>query len=110
MSTASNEVTSDQIICFCKCINKQGNIVAAETLYATKTKAHTDHVKNMTADWTEMAKVLQDENLLIKISQGMLLQTRCIIINAALNVATKNIENDISKNSNKKTMMMKKSP
>ena len=111
MSTASNEVTSDQIICcFCKCINKQGNIVAAETLYATKTKAHIDHVKNMTADWTEMAKVLQDENLLIKISHGMLLQTRCIIINAASNVATKNIENDISKNSNKKTMMMKKHP
>ena len=32
---------------------------------------------------------------------GMLLQTRCIIINPALNVATKNIENDILKNSKK---------
>ena len=48
MSTASNEVTSDQGICyFCKCIDKQENLVAAGTLYATKTKTQIDHVKNM---------------------------------------------------------------
>ena len=71
MSTASNEVTSDQgICCFCKFIDKQENLVAAETLYVTKTKTQIDHVKTMTANWTEMAKVLQDENLLIQILHG----------------------------------------
>ena len=40
----------------------------------------------------------------------MLLQTRCIIINAVLNVATKNKENDVLKNSTKKTKMMKTPP
>ena len=35
----SFEVTSDQDLgCFCKCIDKQENLVAAWTLYATKTK------------------------------------------------------------------------
>ena len=68
-STASNEVTSDQGICFFyKCIDKQENLVVAGTIYATKTKTQIDHVKNMTADWTETGNVLQDENLLIRIS------------------------------------------
>ena len=66
LSTALNEVTSDQgICCFCKCINKQENLVAAGTLYTTKTETKIDHVKNMTANWIETAKVLQDENLLV---------------------------------------------
>ena len=44
LSTASNEVTSDQgICCFCKCIDKQENLVAARTLYATKIKTQIDH-------------------------------------------------------------------
>ena len=68
---ASNEVTSDQgICCFCKFINKQENLVTARTLYATKTKTQIDHVKSMTVNWIEMAKVLQDENLLIQIFHG----------------------------------------
>ena len=29
------------------------------------TNTQIDHVKNITANWTEMANVLQDENLLI---------------------------------------------
>ena len=71
LSTASNEVTFDQCICsFCKCIDKQENLVAAGILYATKTKTQIDHVKNMTVHWIEMANVLQDENLLIQISHG----------------------------------------
>ena len=70
LSVASNEVTSDHgFCCFCKCIEKQKNLVAGGTLYATKTKTQIGHVKNMTANWTEMAKVLQDENLLIPISR-----------------------------------------
>ena len=57
MSIALNEVTSDQgICCFCKFIDKQKNLVAAGTLYVTKTKTQIDHVKNMTANWIEMAK------------------------------------------------------
>ena len=71
LSTASNEVTSRQgICCFYKCIDKQENIVAAGTPHATKTKTEINHVKNMTANWIEMAKVLQDENLLIEIAHG----------------------------------------
>ena len=51
LSTASNEVTSDQVICsFGKCIDKQENLVAAGTLYAIKTKTQIDHVKNMTVN------------------------------------------------------------
>ena len=38
----------------------------------------------------------------------MLVQTRCIIVNRVLNVATKNIQNHILKNSTKKTKTMKK--
>ena len=34
------------------------------------TNTQIDHVKNITANWTEMANVLQDENLLIYISCG----------------------------------------
>ena len=50
LSTASSEVTSDQVICcFYKFIDKQENLVAAGILYATKTKTQIDHVKNMTA-------------------------------------------------------------
>ena len=57
LSIALNEVTSDQgICCFCKFIDKQKNLVAAGTLYVTKTKTQIDHVKNMTANWIEMAK------------------------------------------------------
>ena len=60
---ASNEVTSDQgICCFWKFMDKQENLVAAGTLYATKTKTQIDHVKSMTVNWIEMAKFLQDEN------------------------------------------------
>ena len=71
LSTASNEVTSDQgICCFCKCIDKQENLVAARTLYATKIKTQIDHKKNMTTNWIEMVKVIQDKNLLIQISHG----------------------------------------
>ena len=94
LTMVSNEVNPEQAICcFCKCIDKQENVVAAETPYTTKPKTQIDHVKNMTANWIEMAKVLQDENLLIQISHGMLLQTRCIVINPVLNVAAKSIEN-----------------
>ena len=65
-STASNKVTSGQDICYlCNCIDKQENVVAAVTLYATKAKTQIDHVKGMRANWTEMAKVLQDRHLLI---------------------------------------------
>ena len=71
LSAVSNEVTSDQgICCFCKCIDKQENLVEGGTLYATKSTTQIDNVKNMTANWIEMAKVLQDENLLIQISHG----------------------------------------
>ena len=69
--TASNEATSVQgICCFCKYIDEQENVVPAGTRYGTKTKIQIDHVKNLTANWIEMAKVLQDENLLIQISHG----------------------------------------
>ena len=71
LSTVSFEVTSEHDICyFFKCIDKQENLIAARTLYATKTKTQIDHVKNMTANWIEMAKIFQDENLLIQISHG----------------------------------------
>ena len=104
LSTASNEVTSDQgICCFCKFIDKQENLVAAWTLYAAKAKTQVNHVKNMTANWTEIAKVLQDEDLLIQISHED-------VINPVLNVAPKNIENDILQNSKKETKMIKIPP
>ena len=91
---ASNEVTSDQgICCFCKC--KRENLVAAGTLYATKTKTQIDHVKNMTASWIETTKVLQDENLLIQISHRDVASNKMYYINPILNVATKNVENNI---------------
>ena len=93
MPTASNAVPSEQGICFfCKCIDKQENLVAAGTIYETKTKTQIDHVKNMTVNWIEMAKVYW-----FKFLMGMLLQTGCIIINPVLNVAIKYIENDILK-------------
>ena len=70
MPTASNEVTSIKVLfaVIANALNKKENLVAAGTLYATTTKAQIDHVKNMTANWIEMAKVLQDENVLIQIS------------------------------------------
>ena len=68
LSTALNVATSDQgICCFCKCIDKQENLVAVGTPYEIKTKIQIDHVKYRTANWIEIAKVLQDEHLLIKI-------------------------------------------
>ena len=69
--TAWNEATSVQgISCFCKYIDEQENVVPAGTRYGTETKIQIDHVKNLTANWTEMAKVFQDENLFIQISYG----------------------------------------
>ena len=71
MSTTPSKVTPEEgVFCFCKCVDKQKNLVAAATLYATKTKTQIDHVKSMTANWIEKAKVLQDENLLVQLSQG----------------------------------------
>ena len=59
----------NQAVCyFCKCIDIQENLVAAGTVNATETKAQIPHVKNMRANWIEMAKVLEDENLLIQLS------------------------------------------
>ena len=51
-----------------QCIDKQENLAPAGTLYATKTKTQIDHVKTMAANWIEMVKLLQDENLFIQIS------------------------------------------
>ena len=62
------ETPSQAVCCFCKCIDIRENLVAAGTLHATKTKTQINHVKNMTANWIEMAKVLEDENLLIQLS------------------------------------------
>ena len=64
------ETPNQAVCCFCKCIDIQENLVAAGTLHATKTKTQINHVKNMTANWIEMAKVLEDENLLIQLSHG----------------------------------------
>ena len=58
LSKASNEVTSDQVICcFCTCTDKKENFVAAGTLCATKTKTQIDHIKNMAVNWIEVAKM-----------------------------------------------------
>ena len=71
MSTASSKVTPEEgVCCFCKCVDKQETLVAAGTLCAKETKTQIDHVKNITVNWIEIAKVLQDENLLIQLSQG----------------------------------------
>ena len=92
----------NQAVCyFCKCIDIQENLVAAGTVNATKTKAQIHHVKNMRANWIEMAKVLEDENLLIQL-MPMLLQMRCFIINPTLNVVIKNIKNSTSKSLKRK--------
>ena len=64
------ETPNQAVCCFCKCIDIQENLVAAGTLHATKTKTQINHVKNMTANWIEMAKVLEDESLLIQLSHG----------------------------------------
>ena len=71
MSTTSSKVTPEEgVCCFCKYVNKKKNLVVAGTLYATKTKTQIDRMKNMTANWIEMAKVLQDKHLLVQLSQG----------------------------------------
>ena len=45
MSTASSKVTPEEGV------DKKENLVAAGTLYATKTKTQIDHLKSMTANW-----------------------------------------------------------
>ena len=62
------ETPSQAVCCFCKCIDIRQNLVAAGRLHATKTKTQINHVKNMKANSIEMAKVLEDESLLIQLS------------------------------------------
>ena len=64
------ETPNQAVCCFCKCTDIQENLVAAGTLHATKTKTQINYVKTITANWREMAKVLEDENLLIQLSHG----------------------------------------
>ena len=109
MSTESNEVTSYQgICCFCKCIVKQENLVAAGTLYTTKTKTQIDHVKNMTVNWIEMAKALQDENLLIQISHGDVALSKMCYHKFSIKRCNQIYRKHILKNSKKKTKLIKK--
>ena len=58
------------VSCFCKCTDIQENLVAAGALDARNIKTQINHVKYMTANWIEMAKVLEDEKLLIQLSHG----------------------------------------
>ena len=64
----------------------------------------------MTVNWIEMAKILQDENLLIPIYQGDVASNEMYYQKSVLNVAIKNTENDILKHSKKKKKVMKKPP
>ena len=51
LSTVSNDVTSDEgMCCFYNSIDKQENLVAGGTFYATKSLTKTSHVKTMAAN------------------------------------------------------------
>ena len=51
LSTVSSDVTSDEgMCCFYNSIDKQENLVAGGTFYATKSLTQTSHVKTMTAN------------------------------------------------------------
>ena len=60
--------------CFCHEIVVETNLCAAGTYHAKITKNDMKHVSNLTKKWTDMAKVINDDVLLWKLSD---LSCRC---------------------------------
>ena len=58
------------VCCFCKEPDGEINLCAAGTYHASKMKADADHVKKLTQKWAEMAKVVEDDDLLKSLSVG----------------------------------------
>lgn len=64
-------IVSNQITyCFCRETDAKENLMAAGTLHASKTETVVTHVKKLTETWTEMAKCLEDEYLLVILVHG----------------------------------------
>ena len=58
------------VCCFCKEADEEINLCAAGTYHASKTKADADHVIKLTQKWREMAKVVENDDLLKSLSVG----------------------------------------
>ena len=56
--------------CFCRENDIEKNLSNAGTFHAKTNKADSNHVKKLTDTWIEMAKVLEDEDLLRILSSG----------------------------------------
>ena len=65
--------------CFCGQEDIDENLVAAGTYHARSTKTNPEYVKHLTDKWTEIAKVVGNDNLLMLLRLVMQLLTSCTI-------------------------------
>ena len=67
---SKHDVSKKGICCFCKQNDDNINLRAAGTLHATQSKTDIEHVRNLTEKWLVMAKTLNDDELIHRLSSG----------------------------------------
>ena len=65
-----SNVTRKDLICFCREVDKEENLVAAGTFHAKKKTTDKKHVSELSKTWGEMAKVLERDELLQDLARG----------------------------------------
>ena len=63
-------VMGELVCCFCHEIDVENNLRAAGVYHAKRTKNDMKHVPSLTKKWKDMAKVINDDVLLRKLSDG----------------------------------------
>ena len=58
------------ICCFCLEEDEDSNLCAAGTLHASDGKINSSHVQRLTEEWKNMAALLEDSDLLVRLSGG----------------------------------------
>ena len=63
-------VLRELVCCFCHEIDIETNLCAAGVYHTKRTKNDVKHVSNLTKKWIDMAKMINDDVLLWKLSHG----------------------------------------
>ena len=63
-------VLRELVCCFCHEIDIETNLCAAGVYHTKRTKNDVKHVSNLTKKWIDMAKMINDDVLLRKLSHG----------------------------------------
>ena len=76
----SNALVMGELVC-CSCheIDVETNLCAAGAYHAKRTKNYAKHVLNLTKKWIDMAKVINDDVLLWKLSDGDVAVKRIVL-------------------------------